>query len=375
MNVLILGAGQLARMMALAGAPLNIYVKAYDLNSAQVINPVTLQPYTTSLETEIEKTHVITAEFEHVPLDLLNQCEQSGKLKPHAAAIKVGGDRRLEKTLLDQAQVSNADFRIITNYEAFNQCIKQIGLPLVLKTALGGYDGKGQWQVKSMTEAAAAWQEIEVVLNNDPDQAIIAESFIPFDYEVSIVGVRDQNGLIKTYPLAQNSHKNGILRISSPINNTTLQQKAEQSFRKIAESLNYVGVLAIEFFVINDQLLVNEIAPRVHNSGHWTQQGSITCQFENHLRAVCGLHIGSTESRLSTAMINILGIDQVPSAILELNDIHLHWYNKPIKPFRKMGHINICGSTDAELYQKLSMVTSLLAEPLPENIIFSTQKI
>lgn len=368
MKVLVLGAGQLARMMALAGAPLNISISAYDVNSDNIVHPLTQQLLGNGLAQALADADVVTAEFEHIPLPVLAQCQQSGKFLPGAHAIQVGGDRRLEKSLLQTAGVATSAFTVINNETDFNAAIAQLGLPLVFKSALAGYDGKGQWRLKDAAAAPALWQELAAFLAADPQQAIVAEQFIRFDREVSLVGARNRHGEIKVYPLTENHHVNGVLSVSlaRPLD-TALQQQAEQMFTAVAEQLNYVGVLAIEFFDVQGKLLVNELAPRVHNSGHWTQQGADCCQFANHLRAVCGLPLGSTALIRPTLMVNILGEDQVPNSILELPALGLHWYGKTKRAGRKMGHINLSANSTAELKARFAQLIDLLpAATFPE---------
>ena len=362
MHVLVLGAGQLARMMSLAAAPLNIQISAYDVVSGNIVHPLTQHVLGHGLENAIEQVDVITAEFEHIPHDVLEVCQTSGKFLPSAQAIKAGGDRRLEKTLLDDAGVRNAQYYVIETREDFNCAIEQIGLPMVLKSALGGYDGKGQWRLKDTTQIDTVWQEMAACIAMTPSQAIVAEEFVPFEREVSLVGARDKSGNVEVYPLAENVHTNGVLSLSTAIDAPELQQQAKQMFTAIANHLNYVGVLAIEFFEVNSTLLVNEIAPRVHNSGHWTQQGAETCQFENHIRAVCGLPLGSTKLIRETSMINILGEDTLPIELLAMNGCHIHWYGKDRRAGRKMGHINVCGDYTGELNRKLCTLADLLDE-------------
>ncbi len=361
MNVLILGSGQLARMMALASAPLNINIMAYDVNNQQIVHPLTQQRIDLSLQQAIEKVDVITAEFEHIPHDILDICSQSGKFQPNPDAIKAGGDRRLEKQLLDDASVVNAKYHIISSKQDFLDAINIIGIPMVLKSALGGYDGKGQWRLKDLAQVDAIWQEMDELIQNTSNQAIVAEQFIPFCREVSLVGARDKNGKIVTYPLTENVHIDGVLALSTALEESgQLQQQADRMFAAIANKLNYIGVLAVEFFDVNGTLLVNEIAPRVHNSGHWTQQGTDVCQFEMHIRAVCDLPlIGSTLLR-STAMINILGEDKLPPEIFAMPNCHIHWYGKEKRLGRKMGHINVCASSAVELQKELKKLANLL---------------
>ena len=361
MNVLVLGAGQLARMMALSIKPLNIEVLAYDVGSKQVVNPLAPQHPVCDLAAGIERADVITAEFEHVAHDVLTLCEASGKLKPSAQAIKIGGDRRLEKALLTTCDAANAKHHIVSSEQDFQTAFEALSLPIILKSALEGYDGKGQWRLKSKEDAAAIWQDIEGFISSNPKQGIVAEQMVPFSREVSLVGARNVSGEVKTYPLTENHHTDGVLSVSTALaDEPQLQQQATEVFTRLTQEMDYVGVLAIEFFQVGDQLLVNEIAPRVHNSGHWTQQGCDTSQFANHIRAVCDLPLGSTELARPTAMINILGEDTLPQAILGMDGVNVHWYGKEKRAGRKMGHINMSGKDQAQLNQRLLTIAQLL---------------
>ncbi|KAB0302014.1 5-(carboxyamino)imidazole ribonucleotide synthase [Vibrio fortis] len=360
MHVLVLGAGQLARMMSLAGAPLNIEISAFDVGSKNIVHPLTQAILGNGLDSAIERADVITAEFEHIPHDVLEVCERSGKFLPTTEAIKAGGDRRLEKALLDQAGVKNAKYAVINSREDFDHAISHVGLPMVLKSTLGGYDGKGQWRLKSLDAVETVWTEMAECIAATDNQAIVAEEFVPFDREVSLVGARGKDGEIQVYPLAENVHTDGVLSLSTAIDDVELQEQAKTMFTAVAERLDYVGVLALEFFDVQGALLVNEIAPRVHNSGHWTQQGAETCQFENHLRAVCGMPLGSTKLIRPTAMINILGEDTLPNAILAQAGCHVHWYGKEKRAGRKMGHMNVSADYNAELQRTLCGLAKIL---------------
>lgn len=362
MNVLVLGAGQLARMMALAGAPLNLKITAFDVLSGNLVHPLTQEILGHGLEHGIAQADVITAEFEHISPEILCVCEASDKFHPGKEAILTGGDRRKEKALLDKANVKNASYQVIQKREDFDAAINSVGLPMILKSALDGYDGKGQWRIKTQEDIESVWLDIETFLRDSKQgarQCVIAEEFISFDREVSLVGVRNAKGDIAIYPLTENIHVEGILRVSTCAGeNEALQAQAQSMFKALADTLNYVGVLAIEFFDVKGTLMVNEIAPRVHNSGHWTQQGAEVCQFENHLRAVCNLPLGSTKRIRPTAMINIIGDVRVPLEVMKL--AHVHWYNKEPRPGRKIGHINVCAKNDLLLGQKLEEIASLL---------------
>ena len=363
MNVLVLGAGQLARMMSLSSKNLDIHVTAYDVGSEKVIDPVTFLTVDQSLQQAIDSADAITAEFEHIPLDILKLCDESGKFYPGTEAIATGGDRAKEKALLATANVACAPYKIITEKQHLLDSIDELAMPLVVKTCQAGYDGKGQWRVKSLDEVEQIWAEMSEFLAKDASHQIIAEKMIPFDREVSIIGVRSKNGETAIYPLTENQHTNGVLTLSiAGKEKNAIQAQAESAFNAIANALDYVGVLAIEFFDVDGTLLVNEIAPRVHNSCHWTQQGCHVSQFENHMRAVTGLPLGSTVLIRPTVMINVLGQAAIPKAVLAVADTTSHWYGKSAKPGRKMGHINVSADSLSELGYKLADLAKVLPE-------------
>jgi 5-(carboxyamino)imidazole ribonucleotide synthase len=366
MKILILGAGQLARMMCLAGAPLDLNVIAYDVGTKKIVHPLTGEVYTTTLEQAIASADAITAEFEHIADEVLNLCADSNKFYPGKQAIKTGGDRAIEKALLDKTNVECAPYQLITKKEHLISAVANLGKPLVIKTCQAGYDGKGQWRLNSDDQIDTIWAEMAEFIASGTAQAphsIIAEKMIPFDREVSIIGVRDKKGNVAIYPLTENEHTDGVLTLSIAGGNTSLvANQANDAFTKIANALNYVGVLAIEFFDVGGTLLVNEIAPRVHNSGHWTQQGCHCSQFENHMRAVAGLPLGNTGLKDVTAMINVLGQSVIPAEVLNIKDVTSHWYGKKERPGRKMGHINVSAKNTKELADKLSELTHYLPE-------------
>ncbi|MGO2075357.1 MAG: 5-(carboxyamino)imidazole ribonucleotide synthase [Pseudoalteromonas sp.] len=366
MNILILGAGQLARMMSLAGAPLDLNVVAYDVGSKKIMHPLTGEVYSTTLQQAIAEADSITAEFEHIPDDVLTLCCESNKFYPGKAAIKTGGDRALEKALLDKTNVECAPYQLITQKQHLIDAVEKLGKPLVIKTRQAGYDGKGQWRLKSDDQIPQIWSEMADFITSGTDAAphtIIAEKMIPFDREVSIIGVRDKHGNTAIYPLTENQHTNGVLTLSvAGKEKWTIEHQAQDAFNKLANELNYVGVLAIEFFDVQGQLLVNEIAPRVHNSGHWTQQGTHCSQFENHMRAVAGLPLGNTELQRVSAMINVLGQSSIPVNVLTTPDVTSHWYGKVAKPGRKMGHINVSANNLHQLGERLAEMAEILLE-------------
>ncbi|WP_026376425.1 5-(carboxyamino)imidazole ribonucleotide synthase [Aestuariibacter salexigens] len=361
MKVLVYGAGQLARMMYLAGTPLGIDVQAVDVNSQAVVNPISKEPLNTTLEQAILAAESLTAEFEHVPEALLQQAHDSGKLRPGMQAILTGADRVREKALLEKLHIANSAHRIVTDIQQLDDVLSAIGADLIIKASRDGYDGYGQWRLRSQDELA----ELKLQLADLDLQAVplVAEKRVEFEREVSLIGVRDTSGNVKFYPLAENLHHQGQLHVSvAPATDVTeaLQRQAEDIFTSLANELDYVGVLAVEMFQVGSSLLVNEIAPRVHNSGHWTMQGSVTCQFENHLRAVTGLPLGDTRAIGPSAMINIIGCTSFSRQLLSIPGCHLHWYGKSVRKKRKMGHINVVGQTHKELGEALQKLAEFL---------------
>lgn len=363
MKVLVLGSGQLAQMMYLAAAPLGVEVLAVDVSDNSVVNPVTKQQHEFDLAMAIEEANAITVEFEHIPEALLALVEESGKLSPNVQSIMAGADRVREKKLLEAHSVANCPHVIIDNLEQLTAVNEKLGDKIIFKASRDGYDGYGQWRMKSVSDIEGlrpifAGLDLQKV-------PLIAETMSMFDREISVVGVRDSQGNIRCFHIAENLHHEGQLHVSvAPATNLTQQLKIQASdiFATIANGLDYIGVLAVELFQVGDKLLVNEIAPRVHNSGHWTQEGADTCQFEQHIRAVLGFPLGSTKTKSVTAMINIIGCTSFSRDLIAIEGCHLHWYGKTLRDKRKMGHINVIADNYVDLGNKL---TGLL-EHLPK---------
>lgn len=362
MKVLIYGSGQLAKMMALAACPMGIQVWAVDVATEQVVDPISKSQVSLSLEQAITEADVLSVEFEHVPEHLLEQANQSGKLFPSIDAILTGADRVREKQLLERLNIPNCPHKIITDVEQLDAARQQLGERLIIKSSRDGYDGYGQWRLAEHDSLSTLQQELSKL--NLTKVPLIAEKMVAFDRELSLVGARAKDGQTRFYPLAENLHHQGQLHVSvapAPDINAGLIEQAQDAFSKLANELDYVGVLAVEFFQVGDTLLVNEIAPRVHNSGHWSMQGSDTSQFENHIRAITGLPIGDTQANQRSAMINIIGCDDIPYDLLDIDGAHIHWYGKTVRQKRKMGHINLV----ANHYSALSESMTTLAKYLP----------
>jgi 5-(carboxyamino)imidazole ribonucleotide synthase len=361
MRVVVYGAGQLAQMMYLAGSPLGIDVQAVDVNNDTVVHPVSKTPLDTTLEQALEAADALTVEFEHVPERLLEQAAQTNKLMPNIDSILVGADRVREKKLLEKMGVANCEHRIVTHLDQLDDCVTALGSKLILKASRDGYDGYGQWRLADEADLPELKNALTGLdLENVP---LVVEKMVAFDRELSLIGVRNAKGDIRTYPLAENLHHQGQLHVSvAPATNVddALQAQAHDIFSKLAEGMDYVGVLAVELFQVGDKLLVNELAPRVHNSGHWSQSGAVTSQFENHLRAVCGLPLGDTSAIGPSAMVNVIGCSSFSRDLLSIDGSHLHWYGKSVREKRKMGHINVTTNSYESLGEKLMALSQYL---------------
>jgi 5-(carboxyamino)imidazole ribonucleotide synthase len=274
---------------------------------------------------------------------------------PPPQALEVAQDRVIEKTYLQGLAIPTPLFYPVLSKNDLLDGLERTGFPAVLKTRTLGYDGKGQAVLRSPGEVDGVWEEMG-------GTALILEEFVPFEAEVSLIAVRSTTGQTAFYPLTRNHHQSGILRRSlAPAEGLMhLQIPAEAYALRLLERLEYVGVLAIEWFVCQGQLLANEIAPRVHNSGHWTQNGATTSQFENHLRAVLGWPLGSTEVMGFAAMVNLIGHEPPAPAVLAIEGAHYHWYGKTVRAGRKVGHINLCAGQQEQLEARLQQIEQLV---------------
>ena len=338
----ILGAGQLALMLAQAGKAMDVEVICAGQPGdcaeqvAQII-PVDLDD-AAAVAGFAATVDVVTIESENIHADVL----QSLNLYPNARAVGIAQDRFLEKQFFHECGIRTAPFAPVDSMEDLKHALEVIGLPAILKTRRMGYDGKGQARMRSSDDAAEAWSEVGGV-------PCILEGIVSFEAEVSLIAVRSRLGQVVFYPLIENHHREGILRTSiAPFMNQQLQQQAESYLGVLLERLQYVGVLAVEFFVFGGTLLANEMAPRVHNSGHWTIEGSETSQFENHLRAIVGDELGSTESR-PTVMLNCIGSMPSESETSQFPGLFRHDYGKEARPGRKVGHLTFPASAHAAI--------------------------
>ncbi|MEM9385139.1 MAG: 5-(carboxyamino)imidazole ribonucleotide synthase [Pseudomonadota bacterium] len=361
MKIGIVGGGQLARMMVLAGYSLGQEFLILDPNertSGGQVAPMMLGNYgdPERLRAMAGRVDVLTFDLENVPAPVLRQVA-APHLYPPVDALETCQDRLNEKTLFDELGISVAGYRPVNELDELFDAVSELGLPLVLKTRRLGYDGRGQRVLREIDDIEPAWQALRGV-------PLLAEQFVPFDGEVSIVGVRSRQGEILTYPLSLNKHRDGILRTSiapAPVD-PALEVTAREQLERVMTRFDYVGVLTIEYFVKDGQPLANEMAPRVHNSGHWTIEGAITSQFENHIRAVADLPLGSVALRCPSAMVNFIGTMPAPDKVLAIPGANLHDYGKSARPGRKLGHCTVIGVDEAELHERLARVEGLIAD-------------
>lgn len=360
----ILGGGQLARMLVLAGAPLGlrfaVFDPAVDACAGQVA-PLQVGAFddAAALAAFAAQVDVLTFDFENVPAASAQQLATQVPVFPNPAALAIAQDRLSEKTLFRELGIPVPEFAAIDDRAGLDAALARIGAPCVLKTRRFGYDGKGQFRIKTFADADAAWDALGA---QAATVGLIVEAFVPFEREVSVVAVRGRDGEFRAWPLTENWHVDGVLSASlAPASvDAGLQEVAEAHARALAERLDYVGVFALELFVRDGTLLANEMAPRVHNSGHWTIEGAETSQFENHVRAVLGLPLGSTAMRGHACMLNWLGAMPDAAAFLAVPGGHWHDYGKQARDGRKVGHATVRADTPALLAQLLGDVGQAL---------------
>ncbi|QJD68153.1 5-(carboxyamino)imidazole ribonucleotide synthase [Xanthomonas campestris pv. badrii] len=349
----ILGGGQLARMLVLAGAPLGLRFAVFDPAAdacAGQMAPLQVGAFddTAALAAFAAQVDVITFDFENVPAAAAQHLAAQVPVFPGPAALAVAQDRLSEKTLFRELGIPVPEFAAIDDRAGLDAALARVGAPCVLKTRRFGYDGKGQFRIKTLADADAAWDALGA---QAATVGLILEAFVPFQREVSVVAVRGRDGEFRAWPPTENWHVDGVLSASlAPARvDEALQTAAEAHARAIADRLDYVGVFALELFVRDGELLANEIAPRVHNSGHWTIEGGETSQFENHLRAVLGLPLGSTAMRGHACMLNWLGSMPDAGAFLAVPGGHWHDYGKQAREGRKVGHATVRADTPQAL--------------------------
>jgi 5-(carboxyamino)imidazole ribonucleotide synthase len=358
----VIGSGQLGRMMALAGTPLDVEFVFYDeaLNSPSSCLGKTIQPSTKdSLEEFLACVDVVTYESENTDADLVSAINKIKPVFPGENSLRKSQHRLVEKANFRDLGIQTADFLRVASKEDLITATKKLGFPIVLKTTTMGYDGKGQAVVKSPADIDGAWETLQ-------GSELIAEAFVTFSRELSVIAVRDIKGNTKVYPLAENDHSEGILRISRvPVANLSpeKQLQAKTYITTLLDSLDHVGVLTLELFDTESGLIANEMAPRVHNSGHWTIEGTPSSQFENHVRAICGMPLGCTDARADfSAMINVIGKHGNRESVLAMPNAFLHTYSKTERLNRKIGHINLIADSPEQLEESIQALDSFIKE-------------
>jgi 5-(carboxyamino)imidazole ribonucleotide synthase len=379
----ILGGGQLGYMLALAGYPLGLHFRFLDPSpeapvgriatriTAQFTDRTALKKFAAGLE-------LVTYEFENVPVETARFLAERVPVLPPPAALEAAQDRLNEKRLFQKLGIATTEFAPVADREALDAAVKQIGLPAILKTCRMGYDGKGQWILRSAEDVSRLKSEFPVAGTAaggeksrgnalaEPIVPFLLERLVPFARELSVLAVRGRTAETAVYPLVENHHRGGILRLSlapAPHLERAVQQAAEDAARRVFDALEYIGVLAIEFFEHEGRLLANEMAPRVHNSGHWSIEGAVTSQFENHLRAVVGLPLGSTSAIGCSAMLNLIGDVPDSAEVLAVRDAHLHLYGKSARAGRKLGHVTLRASSPEQLASRIGELPSYFHRP------------
>jgi 5-(carboxyamino)imidazole ribonucleotide synthase len=348
-------------MLALAGATLGqrfVFLDPGAESSAGHVGQLRVGAYDDEerLSELARKSDVVTYEFENVPVGSARFLNELVPVYPPPRALEVSQDRLDEKAFFASLGIPTAGFSAVASRADLDAAVARLGLPAVLKTRRFGYDGKGQWVLRTAADVAHAWEALGAA-------SLVLEAFVSFEREMSILAVRDARGATRFWPLVENQHRDGVLRLSYPRSaawTPELQGKAEGYAERVLAELDYVGVLAIELFVTGTGLVANEMAPRVHNSGHWTIEGAETSQFENHVRALLGLPLGSTRMIGCSAMLNAIGRLPPREEVLAIEGAHLHAYGKEGAPGRKVGHVTVRAETRAELDEKLQKLRPLV---------------
>ena len=362
MKISVVGGGQLGQMMALSCIKLGVSFSFLDPSKdacAQLVGTLIQHDYDSDegIEKLIANSDRVTFEFESVPAQTVAKIAEHLPVFPSAKALEVARDRLFEKTLFQKLGIQTAPFADILSQDDLDQAVESIGVPAIIKTRTLGYDGKGQLVLKSKSDAKDAFAELGGV-------PLLYEGFVDFDDELSCIAVRSESGECRFYPLVQNEHKQSMLHASVVQNNHPLQNLGEQYAKSVLDELDYVGVMTFEYFRKGEQLLANEVAPRVHNSGHWSIEGAVCDQFENHIRAVAGFPLGGTKTRKNVALFNIIGKACNEVELMKIEGAYLHMYQKSEKPARKIGHITLVEDDDVLFEQKFKQIEGLLNNDL-----------
>ncbi len=359
----VLGGGQLGRMLALAAVPLGVDVATLDPSAdatAGAVSELTVGALDDldAARTAATGSEIVTFEWEGVPASTTRALEADGwMVRPGTAALEVSQDRVTEKSTFDALGIPVAPNAPVSTRDQLVAAVAALGMPAILKTCRGGYDGKGQAVIETADDIDAAWDAL------GPAGALVLEARIAFDRELSIIAVRSAAGEVRTWPLVENHHSGGILRTSiapAPAVTPALQGQADGYARRLLDHFDYVGVLTVELFQVGESLLANEMAPRVHNSGHWTIEGAATSQFENHVRAVLGWPLGPTDVTGPSVMINCIGALPAPEDLLGIPGVHLHRYGKTLRPGRKVGHVTVSAPDVETLAARTAQVRAVV---------------
>jgi 5-(carboxyamino)imidazole ribonucleotide synthase len=364
MTIGILGGGQLGYMLALAGYPLGLHFRFLDPSPETPVGRIAPRITAEYADHQALKKFArgltcVTYEFENVPVEAARFLQKWTAVFPPPQALEASQDRLNEKKLFQSLGIPTTVFAEVNSPNDLDRALEQVGLPAVLKTRRMGYDGKGQWVLRTLDDTARMREHF-------PDAQLLLEKFFSFDRELSILAVRGRSGETTSYPLVENYHRGGILRLSlapAPHLDPGVEAAAAEAAHRVVEALDYVGVLAIELFECNGRILANEMAPRVHNSGHWTIEGAVTSQFENHLRAITGLPLGSTAAEGYCAMLNLIGDVPDSPRVLKIPDAHLHLYGKTLRPGRKVGHVTVRGASPELLAERLGQLPEFFHRP------------
>ncbi|HSJ23961.1 MAG TPA: 5-(carboxyamino)imidazole ribonucleotide synthase [Longimicrobiales bacterium] len=357
----ILGGGQLARMTALAGWPMgvNFLQLAPQAEVAGGIVETVTAPFDdeAALRAFAERVDVVTFESENVPVATAEFLGEFVPVRPGPRALAAAGNRWTEKDLFSELEIPTTRYVKVASADDLKGALEIVGLPAVAKMRRLGYDGRGQLVCRTADELLSAFDRLGGV-------PLLVEQWIPFDREVSIVGVRAADGTVRCYTPSENIHEQGILRASlapAPDLAPALVETAGDYLRRIMAALDYVGVIALEMFQHGGALLANEIAPRVHNTGHWTIEGAVTSQFENHVRAIVGWPLGSTAHLGHSVMLNVIGDTPSHPEILAMDDVHVHAYGKSARPGRKLGHLTVLVGSPAEGRRRLDELRRIVS--------------
>ena len=350
MKIAILGNGQLARMLNESITTIDIQVDIYPLPKINKDGSSSWEDIS-NWKRKLKGYDVVTYEIENIAVNLLKEIEKDIPVFPPIKAIEVSQDRFVEKTEFSKLDIKTNDYMKISSYNELTTASEKFNFPFIIKTRRFGYDGKGQFIIHQKSDMLKAWNQLG-------NYELIAESYVNFDFEVSQIACRDKNGNIVYYPLVRNEHKEGILRETHVLNfDKHLVDQAQGYIKKLLCYFNYVGTLSVEFFVLNDELLINEIAPRVHNSGHWSINGAKTSQFKNHMLSISGFELGKTDRQsLHITMVNLIGEDITDDRYKKHSNIFSKSYKKDVRPGRKMGHINILSDN---LHQHNKLIDSV----------------